>query len=92
MLGTSMTTKHELEQNVKIAFGHLPYMFKRTCVEIIQFFELFTKYDLINANTDVGFSEQMRWESLVESYLEKTHSCIDKQRKIISNVCDFLGH
>lgn len=86
-----MTTHNELKQNVEIAYGYLPYMLKRTCVEIIHFFELFTKYNLINASTDTGFAEQMRWELFVEAYLEKAHMCVDKQRKVYSNVCDFIG-
>lgn len=86
-----MTTSNQLKQNVEIVYGYMPYMLKRTCVEIIHFFELFTKYDLINASTDTGFAEQMRWELLVEAYLEKAHMCVDKQRKIFSNVCDFVG-
>jgi hypothetical protein len=86
-----MPANYELHQNVNIAFGHFPYMLKRTCVEIIQFIELFVKYDIINAQTDTGFAEQLRWESMVESYLEKTHSYVDKQRKVYSNVCDELG-
>ena len=84
-----MATKREIEEKIQIAYGHLPYMINRTFIEISHFFELFTKYHVINSETDVGFAEQMKWEGLVESYLEKVHSCIDKQRKVYSNTCDF---
>lgn len=80
---------YELKNEISIAYGNLPYMVKRSCVDIIHFFELFTKYDLLNASTGIGFAEQIQWESLVESYLEKVHSCIDKQRSVFEHVSEY---
>ena len=90
-LGEYMTSKHELEQNINIAFGHFPFMLKRASVDIIHFLEMFWKYDLINQQTDVGFSDQVKWESLIDTYLEKSHSYIDKQRKVFANVTEELN-
>ncbi len=78
--------KREAEEKIQIAFVHYGYMLKRSCVEIIQFFELFLKYEIFNRYTGVGMTEELKWESLVESYLEKSHNYIEKQRRVYTNI------
>ncbi len=73
-----------------MAFGRYPFILKRAVVEIVQYYELFLKYDLINATTGISLNDELHWESMVESYLEKSHSYIDKQRKVFSDVSRFL--
>ena len=85
-----MTTQ-KLKQNIKISFFHYPYLLKKACIDIVQFIELHTRFEMYNQYDTHGFYEQLRWESLVMNYLELQHSYIDKQRKTNSNFTDHTG-
>jgi len=84
-------TKGELKSNIERCYFHHAYIAKLSCVDIIQFFERFTRFNLYPRIEIVGVTGQREWERLVRNYLEEVHSFIDLQRRVVSAASEFSG-
>lgn len=88
---TRPQNKHDLKANIERAYFHYPYIAKTSCVDIIQFVERFTRFELYPNIQMFGVSDHRNWERLVRNYLEEVHSFIDLQRKTFPAITTFLG-
>lgn len=81
-VNTVKVEQSELIRNITKAYFHNPYILRLSCVDLIQFVERFTRFNLYPEIKLVGFLEQRNWERIVRNYLEEFHSFIEFQRNI----------